>query len=269
MKKLLLATAAILATGAMAQAADLPARMPVKAPPVVAPVFSWTGCYIGGFAGGAWSADDNVNTTYSTVVGFPTRAYGYSSDSSFIGGGTLGCNWQPAGSPFVLGLEGEVGYISLESSAFDPTIPPALGSIVSSTKVGDWYSMVTGRLGYSWDRAMIYVKGGVAFVDVETAIGATFPATVPGGPAAAFAGAVSDTIATWTVGGGIEWAFDMNWSIKAEYMYIGLDETQTLCGGGVVVPTTTCFSNDIGGIHTAKVGLNYRFGGGAPLVARY
>ncbi|MBK5956965.1 hypothetical protein CCR97_01860 [Rhodoplanes elegans] len=266
MKKFLLATAAILATSAMAHAADLPARMPIKAPPVVAPVFSWTGCYIGGYVGGAWADDSNVST-YSTTGAFVPYGYSYSNDSSVIGGGTLGCNWQPVGSPFVLGIEGEGGYLSMEGSAFDPTRTAAL-PIVATSKVGDWYAMITGRLGYSWDRAMIYVKGGAAFLEVETG----FSGTVLTGPgvvaSGSFAGSTKDTVATWTVGGGIEWAMDMNWSIKAEYMYIGLDESQTLCGSGVVLATTTCFSNDIEGIHTAKVGLNYRFGG-APLVARY
>ncbi|RAI43310.1 outer membrane protein [Rhodoplanes roseus] len=240
MKKILLITVAAFGFAGAASAADLPARMPVKAPPVIAPVFSWTGCYIGGFVGGAWGQKDAT----VTVLGVSDS---YSLDSSFIGGGTLGCNWQPVGSPFVLGLEGEVGYLDVNGSAINATT-----TLSGSTKVGDWYGMITGRLGYSWDRALLYVKGGVAFVDVESTIG--------------ILGAVSstkDTVATWTVGGGIEWAFDQNWSLKAEYMYIGLDETQTNLLGGFA------FDTKVEGIHTAKVGLNYRFGGGAPLMARY
>ncbi|EJW10278.1 putative outer membrane protein [Rhodovulum sp. PH10] len=243
MKKILLATVAVFGMAGIASAADLPARMPVKAPPVIAPMFSWTGCYIGGFVGGAFTGDDPA--TYPAA-----RGYGYSSelDSSFIGGGTLGCNWQPMGSPFVLGLEGEVGYMDLEGSL----VAPASGGSVS-TKVGDWYGMVTGRLGYSFDRALVYVKGGVAFVDLEST------GAAPGLGVTS----VDDTVATWTVGGGIEWALAPAWSIKAEYMYIGLDETQTLTLGGIAA------DNAVDGIHTAKIGLNYRFGAGAPLVARY
>ncbi|RAI37158.1 hypothetical protein CH338_16585, partial [Rhodoplanes elegans] len=149
MKKILMATVATVMSIGVAGAADLSARMPMKAPPpVMAPVFSWTGCYIGGYVGGAWSGDTTVST-YSTSNAFGSYGYGYSNDSSFIGGGTLGCNWQPVGSPFVLGLEGEVGYLSLSGSAFDPTRTAAL-PIVSNTKIGDWYGMITGRLGYSF-----------------------------------------------------------------------------------------------------------------------
>ena len=100
--------------------------------------------------------------------------------SSFLGGGTVGCNWQPIGSPFVLGIEGELGYLRLTGSAIDPT-QPVLGlapSVTSNTRIGDWYGMITGRLGYAWDRAMVYVKGGVAFVDVETTV--TDPIFNPG-----------------------------------------------------------------------------------------
>ncbi|RAI43308.1 outer membrane protein [Rhodoplanes roseus] len=257
MKTFLLGTVAAIAIVGTATAADM--RMPVKAPPpVIAPAFSWTGCYIGGYVGGAWAADDATTYAYD-LVGVPYGGYSYKLDSSFIGGGTLGCNYQPVGSPFVLGLEGEIGYMSLEGTAYDPFLAPGLYS--SSTKIGDWYAMITGRLGYSWDRAMVYVKGGVAFVDVES----TF--TTPFALAPAFS--VSDTVATWTVGGGIEWAFDMNWSIKAEYMYIAIDEGHSVSQSGFTFLPVSRWDHDISGIHTAKVGLNYRFGGGAPLVARY
>src|SRR5437868_15059935 len=80
----------------------------------------------------------------------PPHSWSADLDSSFIGGGTIGCNWQPVGSPLVLGIEGEVGFMRLSGQAFDPntiagaqTTPDVLGS----AKVGDWYGMVTGRLG--------------------------------------------------------------------------------------------------------------------------
>ena len=127
--------------------------------------------------------------------------------------------------------------------------------------------MITGRLGYAWDRAMVYVKGGVAFVDVETTV--TDPIFNPG-----FVASTSDSTATWTLGGGIEWAFDWNWSVKAEYMFIGLD-SNAACGfnglASVNTPAvgTYCWNHELDGVHTAKIGLNYRFGGGAPVVPRY
>jgi outer membrane immunogenic protein len=273
MKKILLATVAVLGFASVASAADL---RPLPARPLVAPVFNWTSCYLGGYIGGAWSAEnvrvqdvDGYNYTLIPFANGGTQrvpgtydTWNYDLKSSFLGGGTLGCNWQPVGSPFVIGAEGEIGYLRLTGSAID--INDLFQGINSSVRVGDWYGMVTGRLGYAWDRAMVYLKGGVAFVDVNATI--FDPIANPN-----FIAQTTESLATWTAGGGIEWAFDWNWSVKAEYMYIGLD-TASACSFGTGVtfgPGAYCWNHDLEGIHTAKIGLNYRFGGGPPLVARY
>ena len=75
----------------------------------------------------------------------------------------------------------------------------------------------------------------------------------------------SNTEATWTLGGGLEWALDPNWSVKAEYMYVGLDKTISDCG---FLATSFCYDHNLRGISTAKVGLNYRFNGAAWLGLR-
>lgn len=261
MKKVLLATVAVLGFVGAASAADL---RPLPARPVVAPVFNWTSCYIGGYVGGAWGAENVRVVDANGYNAFPSDVWNYDTKSSFIGGGTLGCNWQPIGSPFVLGIEGELGYLRLTGSAIDPFDP--FLSINSHTKIGDWYGLVAGRLGYAWDRALLYVKGGVAFVDVETTV--TDPLVNPG-----FVASSSDSKAAWAIGGGIEWAFDWNWSVKAEYLFIGLDnQTATgfdAAGVGAQGVGSYGWTHEFDGVHTAKIGLNYRFGGGAPLVARY
>ena len=70
---------------------------------------------------------------------------------------------------------------------------------------------------------------------------------------------------TWTIGGGLEWAFAANWSVKAEYRFIGLDDTRTSCGVATVASEAAvaggpfCFNQHFDGINTAKIGLNYRF----------
>ena len=98
---------------------------------------------------------------------------------------------------------------------------------------------------------MLYVKGGAAFVNIQTSVSDV----VTG-----FTASTSNTEATWTLGGGLEWAFDPNWSVKAEYMYIGLDKTLSDCG---FLATSFCYDHNLRGISTAKVGLNYRFSGPA------
>ena len=97
----------------IASAADQ--RVPVR-PRAYVPVSSWTGCYLGGYVGGAWKESDPSFTdlgnvlfgAYSGGITAPRRegqhSWNASLDSSFLGGGTVGCNWQPVGSPLVLGV---------------------------------------------------------------------------------------------------------------------------------------------------------------------
>src|SRR5262249_9633544 len=230
---------------APASAADLgpPPRPLVKAPPVA---FSWTGCYIGGYLGGA-AADrhaglsDLGNSMFRALSGRSSRLangtrvegthmWSVPLDPSVIGGGTLGCNWQPVGSAFVLGVEGEGGYMKLKGSAFDPLISPTLTvaafrgtpDVLGSAHAGDWYAMATGRLGYAFDHVLVYVKGGAAFVPISTSVHDNCLNTAAGCGNWIISTSASDTITTGTIGGGLEWAFRPNWSIKAEYMFIGL-----------------------------------------------
>ena len=280
MKKFLLATVAVAALAAVpAGAADL-SRPVYKAPPPAPVYFSWTGCYVGGYAGGAWQGSNGAeftdlgNTTRNSFSGgvsasniVPSHSWSDDLGSSFIGGGTLGCNWQPVGSPFVLGLEGEFGYLKLRGEAFDPntlagtqTTLDALGS----AKVGNWYGMFTGRLGYAFDRVLLYVKGGAAFVRTEASVLDQCVATGCGNWLISTSG--SETVTTWTVGGGVEWAFAPNWSVKGEYMFIGLNNHEfqtsglaTTGTGAVVSGGPFVFNHSFNGINTAKIGLNYKF----------
>jgi outer membrane immunogenic protein len=293
MRKVLLTTIAVIGLVGAASAADL--RGPPRPAPIgpvvpIVPVFSWTGCYIGGFVGGAWSSND-VRTTDVGTAAFAGRppyndavshSWNNQPNSSVTGGGQLGCNWQPIGSPFVFGIEGEIGGLRLNGSAYDPITPsqplglPLAGTArdtLSNTRIGNVYGMVTGRVGYSFDRVLLYAKGGVAFLPTEFSVVDSCLA-FPCGPWTVNTGTVRNNDPRWTVGAGAEWAFARNWSVKAEYMFIGIDRTQTALATAVqTTPAATVpgfrWDNHIDGVHTAKVGLNYRFDWPVPLVARY
>ena len=307
MKKLLLGCFSLAALTAVdfAAAADLGARPPLKAPPPVR-AFSWTGCYVGGYAGGGWSNSDGATFTDQGQNGLgaagslgsprpglfmsysggsvgsqnvPPHSWNDDLGASFIGGGTLGCNWQPIGSPFVLGLEGEFGYLSLRGQSFDPhtivtgSTPTTVGmsqtvaDVLGSAKVGDWYGMITGRLGYAFDRVLVYAKGGAAFVPTRASVVDSCQNTAIGCGNWLISTGGSNTANTWTVGGGIEWAFAPNWSLKGEYMYIAANDNSSFqtCGPVTTPSGTTlaggpfCFNNSFPGIHTAKIGLNFKF----------
>lgn len=292
MKSILLTGVASIGLVGAAAAADLRPARPAPVVPVapVVTVFNWSGCYVGGFLGGAWSSDDVVTSDLGSPA-FSVPSYngaaphGWTTDvgGSFIGGGQLGCNWQPIGTPWVFGVEGEIGGLRMTGSSFDPVLPsqplglPLAGvapDTVSSTKIGDVYGMITGRVGYAFDRVLLYAKGGVAFLPVEFSV-VDGCAGFPCGPWLAGTGTVENNDARWTLGAGLEWAFARNWTLKSEYMFIGLD--QTLSGGATAVqpgpPAATVpgfrWEHNVDGVHTAKVGLNYRFDWPLPLVARY
>lgn len=252
-----------------ASAADIPMRAPMAAP-VIAPAFSWSGCYVGGYAGGAWGR--NVNVTEGTALpGGPFAAgtaynapngapYSYQLNSNFIAGGTLGCNYQM--SAFVVGLEGELGYLRLRGSAIDPNGVAFYGSdTTDSTRVGDWYGLVTARAGVTWDRALLYLKGGAAFIRSNSTVIDTCATAPCGSGLISASGSSSSNNVTWAGGGGLEYALSQNWSVKGEYMYIALRETYSTCGvgGGTATGSTFCWTHSLSGVHTAKFGVNYRF----------
>jgi outer membrane immunogenic protein len=264
-----------------ASAADLAARPVYKAPPPVM-AYNWTGCYLGGYVGGA-TQSRSIRTADPTSTGgvFPAGTFynapnanaangglfSYDLDSSVIGGGTLGCNWQGA-SPWVVGIEGEGGYMRLRGSVIDPYSVVGLGSdTTASTKVGDWYAAITGRVGYAWDRVLVYGKGGAGFTDVRSTL---IDACNTGACGAGLLTATgSSNQVFWVAGGGIEYAFDRAWSIKGEYLFLGIDRNYAVCGPGAATATgsTFCSNHNIEGIHTFKVGVNYHFN--SPLMAKY
>ncbi len=272
MKKIF-AAATILAVSALsANAADLPARTYTKAPPMMDPGYNWTGFYIGGFVGGAGTDRNAVSSEPVTAGGVFYNGTGvpnsYKLRSSVIGGGTIGYNWQSPGTSWVFGLEGEAGYMRLRRSVQDInaiTAGFAFPDSIDSTRIGDWYGTITGRLGYSFSNVLVYGKGGVAFVDQRASFVDACNTGACGGGLLTLGRNRNE--ATWTAGGGIEWAFAGNWSVKGEYMYI--DTRQTYSYSGIPAGSAAVFTSTHSdpGVHTGKVGLNYRWGG--PVVARY
>src|SRR5438105_10361258 len=150
MKKFLLGTVALVALGAApAMAADLGARPYMKAPPaVMAPIYNWTGFYIGGHVGGAWSGNNNIDA----------------NDGHFLGGLQAGADLQFATS-WVVGIEGQYSWLSNSNNG---TAFPVAGTVTRNDR---GLGSVTGRLGWTWGPGLLYVKGGAAFTD--TSLGVT------------------------------------------------------------------------------------------------
>jgi outer membrane immunogenic protein len=238
MKQLLFGAAALIALAAPAAAADMPPRTYSKAPAYTAPavIYNWTGFYIGGHLGGAFAGDNSLQ----------------SSDARFMGGVQAGFDYQFAQN-WVIGAEAQ--YSWLTGGTNTGVLFPG-GTLVTGSN-NNQLGSVTGRLGYTWGPALLYAKGGYAWRDNNN-IGVT----VAGAPAAFTTDANHKD--GYTVGAGLEYLFAPNWSAKAEYQYYNFGNTTVTAGPADVVGAR--FRNDE---HTVKVGLNYRFGWGGPVVAKY
>ena len=245
---------------------------------------NWTGCYAGGYAGAAWSRgpvdtfDPSTNgqqvfgpppllqTTFydsSAAESAKPAPYSYNLGASGIGGGTLGCNWQAASSRIVWGVEAEAGVMRLSSTVNNQyNLAFGFSDTFDTTTIGNWYGAVAGRLGYSVADMLFYLKGGVGFTHVA-AESLDLCTTGANCSSQALIARGSANPAFFVAGGGAEWAFAPMWSVKAEYLYLGLDTTFAACGPGggrLFVPNLTFCSNHIlNGIHTAKVGVNFKF----------
>jgi len=221
--------AATLALGVTAaSAADLGQRPVYKAQPMQVAIYNWTGFYVGGHAGYAWGREeirDNI-----------TGVSGKTDPSGFIGGVQAGYNWQV--SQWVFGIEGDWSWANGDGTAAIP------GAIVKSQY--NWYSTLTGRVGYAVDNTLWYVKGGAAWADADYSIGGA---------------KVGDSRSGWTIGGGLEYGFAPNWSAKIEYNYLDFGRDNIAAPIGVSADSQ---------VHLLKGGLNYRFDWGkGPVTARY
>jgi outer membrane immunogenic protein len=241
MKKILLASVALFGFAGAAAAADLPMRAAPPAPVIAAaPLFTWTGFYVGGQVGYGWNANDNdfdVPTGY-TVDGLPFTGFGGDEGDGFLAGVHAGYNVQ-LGS-FVVGVEGDIeGVFGDDDDDFDGVIigpnGPVTYSIASSSI--DWQGSIRARAGFAFDRALIYATGGFAFAGLSDGIGASD----------------DDTLSGWTLGAGIEYAFTNNLTTRLEYRYTNFDGDNNVFDGADLGDNEVEF-------HTVRVGLSYKFG---------
>jgi outer membrane immunogenic protein len=207
--------------------------------PIVVPasLFSWTGFYIGGSLGYGWGSSSSRNVpgsgagdAFDGLDGFNVHPYGW------MGGATLGYNWQTDG--FVFGLEGDLGYLGAEDRQSN-------SGGFASTEYGG-YGTLTARIGYGEDRWLFYTKGGLAFADIENRAGA-----LPGGSVVADDFTKDRDVKTgWALGAGVEFAFQQDLSMKVEYLYMDFGDSHS----GNIDGDVFRHENHI---HTLKVGLNY------------
>ena len=286
MKRICTATLGVVAASGSAFAADL---QPVYKAPVAAPAYSWTGLYVGGHVGGAWADNDWFlpNDTMNSVAAYPlgipfqtpfpntaagiaaavTSGFpgptvgplnvssGSNTASSWLVGAQIGYNYQIRN--WVLGVEGEVSWTNLKGSNLDPSYPD-----INHTDT-DFIGVLGGRIGYAWDRLMLYGKAGGAWAHDKYSVVTNTTFTVGNGSSAVTvtSGMQVDEATVnrfgYMLGVGVEYALTPQWSVKAEYEYLDFGRQRT-----TLTPTTTVvspFDEDIRQtIQIASIGLNYK-----------
>jgi outer membrane immunogenic protein len=268
LRRILLTSVGAAALAGSALAADLPppAPPPVYVPPV--PVFTWAGPYVGGHVGYAWG---NYNGNIFDVRGdFNSFNVGY---DGFIGGGHIGWNWDVnqfglSLNHWVIGIEGDVDGTAanrttsrfVDATGFFPGFFPLVNA---SANIGVQAS-VRGRIGYGWDRWLLFGTGGVAFADFNTDI------STPFGSAGR-----SSTRTGWTAGGGVEYAISDNWLVRSEYRYAQFGTTTLSATNAFAFPGAVAIGAQLNRkVYENRIllGLSYKFGPPpppAPIVAKY
>ena len=229
--------AALVALAGPATAADLSPRPYTKAPPapvVPAIVYNWTGFYIGGHIGGDFAGSNSLAGNNGRFLGGVQGGFDYQFTSNFVGG-----------------IEAEYSWMTGNNNGV--TFP---GGVIVTDK-RDQLGSVTGRAGYTWGPGLLYAKGGYAFREDNNV-----NVAIAGAPAAFTT--TGNNKNGWTVGAGLEYMFAPNWSAKAEYQYYNFGNTTFTAGPPAIVGQR--FRDDD---QTVKVGVNYRFGWGGPVAAKY
>jgi outer membrane immunogenic protein len=268
MRNLFLVSSALVCAAAPAMAADL-APMPMKAPAVVAVPAMWSGCYVGGNVGAGWnhtSFTDAGNDIpgLGTVHTFAPIGNSVSTNggASVVGGVQVGCDYEFS-NHWVIGIGGDFAWTNINGIANDPFFNGKNGAPIQFGTQTKQIGSVTGRVGYAWDHFLLYGKGGAAYAHDNYNINNANCLFVTCGNLVG-----SSDRAGWTAGVGLEWAFAQNWSALVEYDHYGFGNK----GVGFISPATAPgalifpVKQDV---DVVKVGINYRFGLGGPVVARY
>ena len=236
--------AALVAGAGAASAADLPARVYTKAPPMVVQAYNWTGFYAGVNAGLGFGRS-KTDVAVGGILDPHSRLGGLGA----LGGAQIGYNLQTGNflglGNLVFGVEADIQGASLEDNRTCMFIC-ANGTGLNVHQKLDWFGTARGRVGIASGSVLSYFTGGFAYGSVKTNI-------------SDLAGVVNDSYSStrtgWTIGSGVEAALGGNWTGKVEYLYVDLG---TQSGANPVAGYT--YSSEVRE-HIFRAGLNYRFGG--------
>jgi opacity protein-like surface antigen len=235
------------------------ADLPVKASPLGPVAYNWTGVYGGVHAGYGAGMKDWSNSNFDYIAKGP------------FGGVQLGVNQQIGN--WLIGLEGDVSWDGVKNTQTIVVGGQRVGftTAASATSSIESLATVAGRLGFTSDRWLVYVKGGAAWAHESHTFSILQQSTPPFAPVSAIISAPgAETRFGGMIGVGAEYAFLGHWSGKVEYNYLDFAGgardvrflgSQTFVGITTPIAFTALIPQHV---HLLKLGLNYRFGPDAP-----
>jgi outer membrane immunogenic protein len=268
----------------------------MKEPPAYIPPPLWTGFYIGAHIGAAWDQfSKNTFNMYDCALGWDcTQTISgvtyydnpaimrdrFENEALAFGGGQLGYNyqWYPS---WVVGIEVDLGGMSVAprrevhgNTYWTDGSGNVVGVGTPFMIDGDggqsgFYGDVTGRLGWTWGPAMIYAKGGFAWLEANNNMRESIwdGGNLGCGPGWCTYGNNNnnDYVTGWTVGGGVEWKVSPSWSIKAEYLHFEFNNNNNNCCNDFFTQyyaqygySVNNFRNNVTlDVDTVKLGFNY------------
>lgn len=222
--KLLMSAAAITMLATPAFAADMPVRTPKPAykAPFAAPVYNWTGPYVGLTVGYGWGDSRHRDP----LTGDSSGTFNV---DGWLAGATFGYNWQSGNAVF--GLETDISWTNKDGGNSGGTF----GTPVRTEL--DWLGTIRGRAGFTADASLFYVTAGAAYADVNAS--------------ATGIASGSDWRWGWTAGAGVETMLGQNWTAKLEYLYVDLGDKTVYTNVNPIKADLTS--------HIVRVGLNYKY----------
>jgi outer membrane immunogenic protein len=231
----------------MAHAADLGRPLPPPQPAFVPPpVYNWSGFYVGGNAGVAWTQGD-LNDSFG-------NSFSNSQNAVFAGGGQVGANYQI--NWLVVGVEADFDWLANNNNSSNAVTIPGIGAVQVSAN-DRWITTLAGRVGVAANNWLFYAKGGGGWVGVNN-----FTVTnVPTGNSISFSNSNSNS--GWLAGAGIEWGFAPNWTARIEYDFLGLNNQNFTVPAGSPFLNGDVISINNRDVQTLTVGVNYLFNWGS------
>jgi len=276
-RQILVITAAAVSFASIVEAADLPSRKAVIAPPVEAtPIYAWTGYYAGLTVGYDWSQSKDRVMGADTLT---MNSWQYPGEinspkinpTGFIGGAQAGYNLQLSPAT-VAGIEGDLSGSSLNGKALAPgTVDPS--RLMTGTERMDVFGTLRGRVGYlPSNQLLAYLTGGLAYGHGSLKTGLSRPGFSPGPPPDGCGGnnncqtgSAAYSRLGWTAGVGLEWAISKDWSAKAEYLYYDLGSVSHLMTDPAFPSTIFRARAPLTG-NIMRAGLEYHFSAPAPTI---